>query len=145
MDVRLRYVTCGTVPEMITGDPGGSRHALEDLTQRILDFRDQRDWAQFHGLKDEALSLVSEVGELAEHFRWREGDALESRVAERREEIGDELADVLYWTLLLAHDAGIDLEAAFLAKMEKNEAKYPVHSARGSARKYDELDDEKWS
>ena len=127
---------------MNSGDSRDRTDSLQALAQRVVAFRDERDWSQFHGLKDEALSLVSEVGELAELFRWHEGEALEAHVAEHREEIGDELADVLYWTLLIAHDAGVDLAEAFLAKMEKNEAKYPVHLARGSARKYDELEDD---
>lgn len=117
---------------------------LPALTQRIVAFRDARDWAQFHGLKDEVLSLASEVGEVAEEVRWLDEATLAARLQDDdafREGVGDELADVLYWTLLLAHDAGIDLAAAFDAKMNKNEAKYPVHRAKGSPKKYDTLAD----
>jgi len=113
--------------------------SLPDLTARILAFREARDWAQFHGLKDEVLSLVSEVGELAELFRWYEGDRLAEHVQDRKREVEDELADVLYWTLLLAHDVGVDLAAAFERKMVKNEAKYPVDAVRGRADKYTDL------
>ena len=117
----------------------GPTDRLSDMTQRIVAFRDAREWAAFHGWKDEVLSLVSEVGELAEWFRWYEGDALTAHVKDHHEDVADELADVLYWTLLLAHDAGVDLGAAFDAKMTKNAEKYPVEMARGSARKYDAL------
>ena len=113
--------------------------SIHDLTARILAFRAERDWAQFHGLKDEVLSLVSEAGELAEHFRWYEGERLAVHVQDRKEDVADELADVLYWTLLLAHDTGIDLAEAFERKMVKYEAKYPVDVARGRADKYTDL------
>lgn len=109
------------------------------LTERILAFRDARDWQQFHGLKDEALSLLIEAGELAEHLRWHDDAVLRAKVAAHPEPVADELADVLYWTLLLAHDLGIDLEAAFERKMRQNERKYPVARARGRPDKYDVL------
>ncbi len=112
---------------------------MNHLTNRVVAFRDARDWAQFHGVKDQVLSLVIEAGELAEHFRWHQDDALRAKVVAAPEPVADELADVLYWTLLIAHDLGIDLEAAFERKMLQNERKYPVETARGSAAKYDEL------
>ncbi|MDZ7801869.1 MAG: nucleotide pyrophosphohydrolase [Trueperaceae bacterium] len=118
-------------------DPGDA--SIHDLTAQILAFREARDWAQFHGLKDEVLSLLSEAGELAEHFRWYEGERLQVHVQGRKEDVGDELADVLYWTLLLAHDVGVDLADAFERKMVKNERKYPVGAARGRADKYTDL------
>ncbi|MDR9391394.1 MAG: nucleotide pyrophosphohydrolase [Trueperaceae bacterium] len=125
-------------------NPAHPPDRLVALTQRIVAFRDARDWAQFHGLKDEVLSLASEVGEVAEAVRWLDEATLAARLQDDdafREGVGDELADVLYWTLLVAHDAGIDLADAFDAKMTKNEAKYPVHLAKGSPKKYDALAD----
>ncbi len=112
---------------------------MQHLTARITAFRDARDWSQYHGLKDEALSLLIEAGELAEHLRWHDDEALRARIAADPEPVADELADVLYWTLLLAHDLGIDLEAAFERKMLQNERKYPVEASRGRANKYDDL------
>jgi dCTP diphosphatase len=112
---------------------------MHNLMHRVAAFRDARDWRQFHGLKDEVLSLVIETGELAEHLRWHDDEALRARIAKDPEPVADELADVLYWTLLIAHDLGIDLEAAFERKMLQNERKYPVAAARGNAKKYDEL------
>ena len=96
------------------------------LTERVVAFRDARDWSQFHGLKDQALSLLIEAGELAEHMRWHDDATLRARIAANPEPVADELADVLYFTLLLAHDLGIDLEEAFARKMAQNERKYPV-------------------
>ena len=112
---------------------------MRHLTDRVVAFRDARDWSQFHGLKDEALSLLIEAGELAEHLRWHDDETLRATIAQSPEAVADELADVLYWTLLIAHDLGIDLEAAFDRKMLQNERKYPVEAARGRAAKYDDL------
>ena len=113
--------------------------ALSDLTDTILRFRDARNWRQFHNPKDMAVSLSLEVAELLELMQWKNGAELEAHLAQRRHEVGEELSDILYWTLLIAHDLGIDLADAFRAKMAVNEAKYPVEHARNSSRKYDEL------
>lgn len=113
---------------------------LEEITEQIVRFRDARDWAQFHNPKDVALSLSLEVGELLEHMQWVNGAALQAQLAERREAVGEELVDVLYYTLLLAHDLGVDLGSAFDAKMAKNAAKYPIDKAHGSHKKYTELE-----
>lgn len=112
---------------------------LPDLTRRIIAFRDERDWKQFHKPKDMALSLMLESAEVAELFQWKSDVEIERTLSEKRNALGRELADVLYWTLLLAHDAGIDLASAFESKMAENEKKYPVELARGSNKKYTEL------
>lgn len=109
------------------------------LTKRILDFRDERDWKQFHNPKDLSLSLTLEAAELLEHFQWRNGKELEEYVEKNKDEIGEELADVLYWVLLMSHDLGIDVFEALDRKMEKNGKKYPVDKARGNHRKHTEL------
>jgi dCTP diphosphatase len=112
---------------------------MRHLIETVASFRDARDWWQFHGLKDEVLSLLIEVGELAEYLRWQDDDALRAQIAAGPEPVADELADVLYWTLLLAHDLGIDLQAAFERTMLQNERKYPVEASRGNAKKYVDL------
>lgn len=112
---------------------------LQALTARLLAFREARDWRQFHNPKDMALSLTLEAAELLEIFQWQEGDAIARTAAERKQEIGDELADIFSWVLLMAHDLGIDLEAALAAKIAANELKYPVEKSRGTSRKYTEL------
>lgn len=112
---------------------------INQITSAITKFRDDRDWKQFHTPKDVALSLVLEATEVLELMQWKNGQALDDSLAEKREALGDELADVLYYTLLLAHDQGIDVEAAFTRKMERNAAKYPVELAKGSSAKYTEL------
>lgn len=112
---------------------------LSDLAERIIEFRDARDWKQFHNPKDVALSMVLEAGEVMEHFQWKSPEEIRTHVATHRDEIGDELVDVLYWVLLLAHDLGVDLPEAFDRKMAKNEQKYPIALATGRHAKYTEL------
>jgi len=113
--------------------------SLKRLVDRANAIRDARDWRQFHNPKDIMLSLCLEAAEVLEHAQWRNGDDLKTYLAEHREEVGQELADVLYWTLLLADDLGIDLEDAFMRKMDLNEKRYPVDKARGRSTKYDKL------
>jgi NTP pyrophosphatase (non-canonical NTP hydrolase) len=111
----------------------------EKILKRMLDFREARDWKQFHNPKDLALSLVLESTEVLEHFQWKNGKEMEEYVVSHKAEIGEELADTLYWVLLLSHDLGIDVFDALDKKMEKNEKKYPVEKAKGSHAKYNEL------
>lgn len=109
------------------------------VLERILKFRDERDWKQFHNFKDSALSLVLEANEVLEHSQWKNGQILDQYVDAHKKEIGDELADVLFWLLLISHDLDIDLEKAILEKMEQNEKKYPIEKAKGRAVKYTQL------
>lgn len=111
----------------------GSTDSIKIMIERIQRFRSERDWKQFHQPKDLALSLTLEAAEVLELFQWkREGEWPAS------DRLGEELADVLYWALLMAADGGVDLAAAFEAKMVANERKYPVEKSKGSSRKYSE-------
>ncbi len=112
---------------------------IEELTKRIISFRDARDWKQFHNPKDLALSLVLEASEVMEHFQWKSKEEMDGYVVEHKEDIGEELADVLYWVLLMGHDLKIDVLDALDKKMKKNEDKYPVDKAKGKHNKYTNL------
>jgi len=112
---------------------------LAELTQRVLQHRDERDWKQFHTPKELAVSLCVEAGELLALMQWKTGAELEQTIAARRADVVDELADVLHSLLLLADDLGVDLGAALEQKLTKDAAKYPVEKARGKNLKYDEL------
>ena len=112
---------------------------IEELTQLMLQFRDERQWAQFHNPKDVALSLTLEAAELLELMQWKSGAELLEHLRANRELVADELADILGWVLVLAHDQGIDLGTAVKEKLIKNAEKYPVEKARGVAKKYTEL------
>lgn len=109
---------------------------LQQLTQQLLNFRKERDWEQFHNPKDQILSLCLESAEVLELVQWRNGPDLQKYLSESKELLADELADVLGWVLLIAHDQQIDLRLAMENKILKNHAKYPVEKARGKADKY---------
>ena len=124
---------------MILINHGKFMTPLEDLTARIIAFRQARDWAQFHNPKDVALSLVLEATEVMEHFQWKNPEQIQEHIQTHRDDIADEIADVFYWVLLMSHDLGIDPVEALKKKIEKNEKKYPVEKARGRMEKYTEL------
>ena len=110
-----------------------------DLTQRIVEFRDARDWKQFHSPRNLAASISIESAELLEIFQWSSDATLNDDVEAHREDIERELADIAIYALLMAHETGVDLDAAISAKLAENDAKYPVEKARGSRMKYTEL------
>jgi len=112
---------------------------IERFSKRILDYRNARDWKQFHTPKDMAISLVLEATEVLEHFQWKNEEDIENYLKDNKDKLGEELADVFYWVLLMCHDLGLDIEAVFEKKMEKNEAKYPVEKFRGKSDKYNKL------
>lgn len=114
--------------------------SIEELTNRIITSRDARDWKQFHNPKDLALSLVLEATEVMEHFQWKNEQEMKEYVVTHKTEIGEELADVLYWVLLMSHDLDINILESLEKKQDKNEAKYPEDKARGNAMKYTELE-----
>jgi dCTP diphosphatase len=112
---------------------------LKELTQKVVEFREARDWEQFHNAKDLALSLVLEATEVLEHFQWKNPEEVMVYSKTNKDEIGEELADVLYWVILMSHDLELDIEEALNSKLKKNAEKYPVNKAKGTAKKYDQL------
>lgn len=118
---------------------GMSDKTVSELTAAVVRHRDEREWGQFHTPKELAISLCVESAELLGLMQWKTGEQLEETVAAKRQEIADELADVLHSILLLAKELNISLSDALLAKLAKDALKYPVHKARGKNLKYDEL------
>ena len=112
---------------------------IKELTEKIKKFRDERDWKQFHNPKDVALSLVLEAAEVLEHFQWKNPKEIEAYIKTNKEDIGEELADVLYWVLLMCNDLEIDIKEILEKKIKKNEEKYPVEKAKGKHTKYNKL------
>jgi NTP pyrophosphatase (non-canonical NTP hydrolase) len=103
------------------------------LTEKLVAFRDEREWGQFHNPKDLAAALSIEASELLECWLWKKPeDADLSKVRE-------ELADVFAYAFLLADRCGLDVREIVLEKIVKNELRYPVTKAKGNARKYTEL------
>ena len=116
---------------------------LQALTQALVTFRDARDWAQFHTLRNLIVSLNLESAELLELTQWK-SDAEIAALHEdesRMEALQDECSDILLYLLLIAEKTNFDLLRAAKLKLEKNALKYPVDKCRGSSRKYTELDD----
>ncbi|MGI9027886.1 MAG: MazG-like family protein [Candidatus Saccharimonadales bacterium] len=111
---------------------------IQELQKVIRKFCDDRNWDQFHNLKDLLISLNLESSEALEHVQWKNEKELEELIKNNKA-LGEELADVLYWTLLIANKADIDLSAAFTDKMKCNDKKYPIEKTSGSHKKYTEL------
>lgn len=112
---------------------------IDILKKKIIDFRDARNWKQFHNPKDISLSLVLEATEVMEHFQWKSKEEVETHIKENKEEIADELADVMYWVLLMSNDLKIDIAKALNKKIIKNKKKYPISKAKGKHTKYNKL------
>jgi len=114
---------------------------FEALTAAILKFRDERDWRQFHSLRNLITSLNLESAELLELTQWKNDAEVEALSGDPalNEALRDECADILLYLLLIADAAKIDLAAAARDKLVKNALKYPVATAYGSRAKYTEL------
>ena len=114
---------------------------LNSLTNRLTEFRDQRNWKQFHSLKDLIISLNLEASELLELTQWKDATSFEASVVDgkARQDLEEECADVLLYLLLVAEKSGIDLLKVASDKIDKNAAKYPVVKAKGNAKKYTQL------
>ena len=106
---------------------------INTLIKKIVKFRDERGWEQFHNSKDLALALSVEASELLELFLWKKNEDF------NLDQLKDELADVLMYALLLAEKNNLDIHQIVLDKIKKNADKYPVDKAKGNATKYNEL------
>lgn len=109
---------------------------LKKATEALVNFRNERDWQQFHNSKDLALALSVEAAELNELFLWKTTEESE-RVD--RERLREELADVFAYALLLAEKHNLDVSEIVLEKVARNGVKYPVEKSKGSALKYNKL------
>jgi NTP pyrophosphatase (non-canonical NTP hydrolase) len=106
---------------------------IDKITEELRKFRDERDWAQFHNPKDLAIALNIETSELLELFLWKAAEDADP------EKIKEELADVFAYAFMLADKYGLDVVQIMRDKLAKNNLKYPVAKAKGSAKKYSEL------
>ncbi|MGF6412390.1 nucleotide pyrophosphohydrolase [Paraburkholderia sp. MM5482-R1] len=114
---------------------------INDLLKQVLDFRDARDWQQFHTLRNLIVSTSIEAGELLETIQWKTDSEIEALLLDptQANNIKHECADVFIYLLLVAHTAGFDLLDAASEKLRLNAERYPVDKARGTAAKYSEL------
>ena len=109
---------------------------IEEITKALLDFRDDRDWKQFHDSKNLATAISIEAAELNEIFLWKTVGDSENTDSNL---IKEELADVLAFSFLLAEKHGFNIKDIMLEKIKRNGEKYPVDKAKGTATKYDKL------
>jgi NTP pyrophosphatase (non-canonical NTP hydrolase) len=106
---------------------------IKNLIQKLIEFRNERDWQQFHNSKDLALAINIEAGELLELFLWKDNEDV------NKEKLEEELADVLSFCLLLAEKHNLDVTEIIEKKIKENDKKYPVEKAKGTSKKYNEL------
>lgn len=118
-----------------------STTTIAELKARVLAFVRERDWEQFHSPKNLSMALAAESGELMEHFLWATPEKSKEIALDpvKRQQIADELADVVVYALEFANATGLDLSASIETKMAANAKKYPVEKAKGRSEKYNEL------
>ena len=106
---------------------------IQEITNELLKFRNDRDWEQFHNSKDLALAINVEAGELLELFLWKSPDDV------NEEKLKEELADIFAFSFLLAQKNCFDVKQIVLDKIKLNGEKYPIDTSKGTAKKYNEL------
>jgi len=109
------------------------------LIKRLIEFRHERDWEQFHTPKDLAISISLEASELLEWFQWKNSQQITEKLnSDKRADLEDEVADIVAYLTYLCHDVGIDINEAVANKIAKNAQKYPVEKVKGRSDKYNE-------
>lgn len=106
---------------------------IETITNKIRQFNEERDWEQFHNIKDLAVSISVEANELLECFLWKNPENA------NMDKVSEELADVLICSFQMAYRCGLDIESIMSSKIALNAKKYPIEKAKGKANKYNEL------
>ncbi|MFQ5575754.1 MAG: nucleotide pyrophosphohydrolase [Anaerolineae bacterium] len=122
-------------------DASDATTLVASLKEEVRQFIRARDWEQFHTPKDLAIGLITEAGELLEHFRFRSEAEVAGRLSDPafQEALHHELADCLYFVLAISNKLNVDLSQAFAAKMALSARRYPVETARGRNEKYTDL------
>ncbi|WNW00943.1 nucleotide pyrophosphohydrolase [Tenacibaculum sp. HL-MS23] len=108
-------------------------NVIKKITNKLIEFRNERDWEQFHNPKDLALALSIETNELLEEYLWKKAEEAD------KEAVKKELADVFAYAFLLAEKYDFNVEEIVLDKIEINRKKYPIHKSKGSSKKYTKL------
>ncbi len=112
---------------------------INQLTEKINQIRDDREWRQFHTPKNLAMSVAIEAGELLEEFQWLDDKELKNISLEKKSKIGLEIADVLIYLLMLSDDLEIDVMESIKAKLNEVNKKYPIEKSKGRSTKYNQL------
>jgi NTP pyrophosphatase (non-canonical NTP hydrolase) len=114
---------------------------LQKIKDQIKEYCEDRDWTKFNGAKDLAIGVSTEAAELLEHFRFKSDKEVEELFKDlgKKEEISDELVDIIWFVFRLAQLYDIDISEAFDKKIAKAAKKYPVEKFKGSNKKYSEV------
>lgn len=108
----------------------------KEILKAINQFRDERNWRQFHNEKDLSLSISLEAAELLELFQWKTSEEV---VDTQQERLAEELADVLIYSYMLADNLDFDINEIIRKKLEKNAEKYPIEKSKDNRTKYNDL------
>ena len=119
-----------------------NKTSIHELKEKVRTFCEERDWDQFHNAKELAIGIVTEASELLEHFRFKSEEQVNDmfKSDSKRQELTEEMADVLYFLVRLAQRYDIDLTTELDNKIKKNNEKYPVDKVKGCNKKYSEYD-----
>ena len=114
---------------------------VEKINQELDRFILDRDWDQFHSIKNLSMALSVETSELVEIFQWmKEEDSNQVSIDEKlNSKVKEELADIFIYLLRIAKKSNINLEQVVLDKIKKNSEKYPVEKSKGNSKKYNDL------
>lgn len=111
---------------------------FQKLREKILQFREERDWKQFHNPKDLAAAIAIEAAELQEKFLWKSQEE-SYKVWKNDNEVHEEFADIMNFMILFAEECWIDIEDVMMKKMDKNAKKYSIEKSKWTSLKYDKI------
>tara|TARA_Y100000310_G_C20657456_1_gene802755 strand:+ start:66 stop:434 length:369 start_codon:yes stop_codon:yes gene_type:complete len=117
--------------------------SIHELKEKVRAFCEDRDWDQFHNAKELAIGIVTEASELLEHFRFKSEEQVNNmfKNESKKQELTEEMADVLYFLVRLAQRYDIDLTSELEKKIKKNNEKYPIDKVKGCNKKYSEYEE----
>lgn len=118
------------------------KETFEQIKEKLRQFRDERDWDQYHSPKNLSMAISVEASELMEHFLWDDEEDIKKKLKDKEKfkEVKHELADILNYAFMMADELDVDVTEIMDKKLEKNKEKYPAEKVRGSAKKYSEYD-----
>ena len=113
---------------------------IHELKEKVKAFCEDRDWDQYHNAKELSIGIITEAGELLDHFRFKSEEQINEAFQDqiKRKKISEEIADVLFFTIRLAQRYDIDLTTELDNKIKKNAEKYPIDKVKGCNKKYSE-------
>ena len=111
---------------------------IQELKEKVQKFCEDRDWDQFHSPKELAIGVITESAELLEHFRFKSDEEIKEILSSKRSEIGEELADIMFFILRFSQMYNFNLSEEINNKIKKNAIRLPVEKSKGKNLKYTE-------